>query len=71
MTPPTDLVLRSDIQKEVEYLDQSIRSLYSYYMNARALGAPESLLAELATAWRDVETARNRLQHIVPCFPEK
>lgn len=64
-------VWKEDVTKEAEYLGEGARNLANFYHAAKAQGAPESLLAEMAQVWTDLDNARRRLENIIPCFPEE
>ncbi len=66
-----DMVWREDVQKEVEYMAEGVRTISSFYHSAKHYGAPESLLSEVAQVWTNLEQTRKRLEAIVLCFPEE
>lgn len=66
-----ELVWQEDIEQEVEYLKEGARNLAGFYHQAKAQGAPISLLDELSAVWSGLDASRRRLEALLPCFPKE
>lgn len=64
-------VWREEISKEIEYLTEGCRTLATFFHQAKSQNAPESLLNEMAQAWRDLDGVKQRLESIAHCFPSE
>lgn len=62
-------VWRRDVEKEIEYLTESTRSLSMFYYSLKDQGAPVALLNELSYAFAEVDNAKRRLSSLLQYFP--